>query len=110
MNQIKSNKYNIGGGVGLYIKKNMKFSRRNDLTIMHEKIFESLFVDIHLKNNKSISIGTIYRSSNNKIEVCNNFFEYLSRILKIINQTNKACFLMGDMNFNLLDTNNPIID
>ena len=32
-----------GGGVGLYIKDNLVFSIRDDLTLMREKIFESIF-------------------------------------------------------------------
>ena len=33
--------------VAAYVRNNLKFSVRNDLTIMDEKIFESLFINLH---------------------------------------------------------------
>ena len=37
-----------GGGVGLYIKDNLVFSIRDDLTLMREKTFESIFIDVNI--------------------------------------------------------------
>ena len=48
-----------GGGVGLYI---IVFSIRDDLPLMREKIFESIFVDV-IFNEKTVTCGAVYRSS-----------------------------------------------
>ena len=47
-----------GGGVGMYIKKNIIVSRSPKLSIMHEKIFESLFIYVHFED-RSLTCGTI---------------------------------------------------
>ena len=49
-----------GGGVGLYINCSLNFTLRSDLTIMHEKFFEPLFIKIE-SNNSTIISGVIYR-------------------------------------------------
>ena len=50
-----------GGGVGLYIKDSLNFHVCNDLTLMNEQIFESIFINIQFMK-KEITCGTIYRS------------------------------------------------
>ena len=50
-----------GGGSGLYVQNNLMFSIISDLTIIEERIYESIFITIHFKY-KSIMCGTIYRS------------------------------------------------
>ena len=47
-----------GGVVGLYINCSLNFTMRSDLTIMHEKNFESLFIEIE-SNNSIIICGVI---------------------------------------------------
>ena len=39
-----------GGGVGFFVQGGLKFSIRSDLTIMLEKVFESLFIDVQFGN------------------------------------------------------------
>ena len=51
-----------GGGVGMYMKKNIIFSPCPKLSIMHEKMFESLFINVHFEG-RSLTCGTIYRPS-----------------------------------------------
>ena len=53
-----------GGGVGMYVKKGIDFDIMNNFTIMNEKIFESLFIEITTPGKKLV-YGTIYRSPNN---------------------------------------------
>ena len=50
-----------GGGVGIYISKNMNFKLRRDLNINDENIMESVCVEIITPNKKNIVIGVIYR-------------------------------------------------
>ena len=46
------------GGVGLYIKDSLNFYVCNDLTLMNEQIFETIFINIQFMN-KEITCGTI---------------------------------------------------
>ena len=95
-----------GGGVGLYVNCSLNFTMRSDLTIMHEKFFESLFIEIE-SNNSTIICGVIYKppSKNSKSHAL--FLEHLLNILKSIK--NKPCFLFGNFNYNLLNCDNPHI-
>ena len=58
-----SRKITKGGEVGLYIKNCHKFNLIDKLTIMNEKIFESISIKIQL-HNENLFCGNIYRSSN----------------------------------------------
>ena len=51
----------FGGGVGFYVKDTLNFTVCEKLSIIKEKVFESLFIEINL-NNQPILCGTIYRS------------------------------------------------
>ena len=97
------------GGVALYIQDNIKFSIRNDLTIMDEKLYESLFVDLQI-NSRPLTVGTIYRSPDERVASNNKFLHHLKNTLTIINRKNTPCFLMGDMNFDLLDLDSSAED
>ncbi len=94
-----------GGGVGIYVLDTLNYKVRNDLTIMDDKIFESLFIEIKCKD-KAIVYGTIYRSPNSDIDTNNVFLNYLKKCLKSITNSNKLCFIQGDLNYDLLDIDN----
>ena len=98
-----------GGGVGLYIKNDVKFSLRDDLTVMDEKIFESIFIDLYY-GNKTVTVGTIYRRPDTLIDSNNKFFSHLIPMLKKLKSSNKDCYIMGDQNYNLLETDDPLVD
>lgn len=91
-----------GGGVGLYIKNSINCKVRDDLTIMDDKIFESLFVEIKCAE-KTILFGTIYRSPNPDSDANVIFLNYLKKCTKILNKSKKPCIIQGDLNFNLID-------
>ena len=50
-----------GGGVGFYVKRCHKFTVIDEMTKMHEKVFESIFIKIELLNN-TVRCGIVYRS------------------------------------------------
>ena len=56
-----------GGGVGLFIKKNIAFTVCSKRTIMQEKIFESLFASFEIGGKNAIC-GVIYRSPSINLE------------------------------------------
>ena len=92
-----------GGGVGIYVKDIISFSVCDELKIMEEKLFESIFIKV-IFGGKSIIIicGAIYRTPNletngNDIFLLN-LKNCLSEILPSCN-----CVIGGDFNYNLLN-------
>ena len=65
---------------------------------MHEKNFESLFIDILLHNNQKLTIGTLYRSPNQKSSANAQFIDTLSAILTPISLSKTAVMITGDLN------------
>ena len=104
-----SRSVNIHGGVALYIQDNIKFTIRHDLKIMDEKIYESLFVDLKF-NRRPVTVGTIYRVPDDRIANNNKFLHHLNNALRILHSKQTRCFLMGDMNFDLLDLDSQAED
>ena len=94
-----------GGGVGIFVADSLNYAVRNDLTVMDEGIFESLFIEIK-GVEKSILFGTIYRSPTENPELIKIFMNHLDKCLSIINKSKKSCFIQGDNNFNLMDIDN----
>ena len=91
-----------GGGVGFFVHSKVKFSIRSDLNIMVEKIFESLFIDVQI-GPKTLTCGTIYRSPSRNQDAHSSFINLLTSTLTKIKQSSD-CFLFGDFNYNILDT------
>ena len=68
------------------------------------KKFLSLFFieTLNLKNN--LIFGTVYRSPKQESETVLCFMNHLKECLNAIDKSNKPCFIQGDFNFNLIDT------
>ena len=92
-----------GGGVGFYISEHLHYSVIDDMNIMEEKLFESLFVSVDI-NGKDVICGTIYRKSQNTGH--DFFITNIKRVLKKCEKMNKSTVVMGDLNYDLLDTDN----
>ena len=90
------------GGVGMYIKQNLIFAPCPELSLMHEKSFESLFVTIQFEGRRLIC-GTVYRPPRNDNLTLTCFFQNLNMVLTQKSKTKNKCFIMGDFNFNLLN-------
>ena len=86
----------------MYIKQSLIFTPYAELSIMHEKRFESLFVTIHFEGKRLIC-GTVYRPPRNDNLGLSGFFDSIKLVLGELNKTKSKCFLMGDFNLNLLD-------
>ena len=52
----RNRNFSTGGSVGIFLKHEIKFKRRYDL----ESHLESLWIEICLKNSKSVLIGCYY--------------------------------------------------
>ena len=95
------------GGVGLYVLKSLNYEIREDLTIMEEGKFESLFIEVKGKY-KSFLYGTIYRPPNDTNIVP--YLAYLKKCLGIISRAKKPCIIQGDQNFDLIDTDDTNVN
>ena len=74
---ISSNRVNKkGGGVGIYVTKETKYTIRKDLRFFIEDAIESIFIEINMLGSKNIIIGTIYRPPNNKFDIFENAMKY----------------------------------
>ena len=97
---IGSNRTNKkGGGVGLYVAKQLQHKIRKDLKTEIEDTIETIFTEISMHTGKNIVIGVIYRPPNAKMDT---FQNAINKILEKIEKENKICYLMGDFNIDLL--------
>ena len=92
-----------GGGVSLFIRNTIRYSQRNDLN-MFSADAETVFIEVDksvFKTEKNIVIGLIYRIPNRDAK---QFNDSLSNVLNLIKNENKLCYLLGDYNLNLLNS------
>ena len=85
------------GGVGMYIKQSLIFTPYAELSIMHEKLFESLFVTIHFEGKRLIC-GTVYRPSRNDNLGLSGFFDSIKLVLDELNKTKSKTSLIKRLN------------
>ena len=98
-----------GGGVALYIKKTIHYALRYDLSHMDEGIFESLFIDVQLGKDK-ITCSTIYRSPKQDKFSNIQFQVQLNNVLNTINASKNKAYIMGDLNYDLLQDSHTFTD
>ena len=63
-----------------------------------------MFIEIdegQLNNDKTVIVGVIYRPPNTSIE---SFDTNISSIMDILKKDNEYCYLMGDLNINILNS------
>jgi hypothetical protein len=91
-----------GGGVALFIKNDIQYIERPDLTIMSDSI-ECVHIEIDKKcfaTEKPILVCTIYRPPNTDVALFN---DMLSKHIRSLNPNKYILYLMGDYNINLLN-------
>jgi hypothetical protein len=96
-----------GGGVGIYVKKCFHFTVLANVSIFHDRIFESIFCEITVNPTKKIIVGSIYRptlSVNNLSanDQFNQFCEILTNINFELQKLNSDLYLLGDFNIDVL--------
>ena len=84
------------GGVGLYVRENLKYILRHDLSLSDET-FQGLWIEVETSDRKLIC-EVVYRHPRNQID---SFVNYSYQCLDKIQQENKICVIMGDFNINL---------
>ena len=90
--------YSNAGGVGFYIKEDLEFTVRDDLTISKNE-FEALWIELYNDSQHNMICGIIYRHPDGNVET---FQEYLNSTIEWIHRENKYCMIMGDFNLDLL--------
>lgn len=85
-----------GGGIPIYVKHELKPSKRPDLNVLREGIFESLVVEINLSRKKAF-VCELYRVPGTNESLFNEDIEKILRISK-----EGLLFIGSDQNLNLL--------
>ena len=103
-----------GGGVALFIKDNIEYTIRSELSTFNDQL-ESVFIEINkdaLTTDKNIVIGVIYRIPNRNLK---DFNTQIASVLEQLRIEKKLVYLMGDYNIDLLnagshDLTNEFVD
>ena len=97
-----------GGGVGLYIRSNLQYKIREDLSVFHDRVLESIVLEIEDETQSTFLAAVVYRSSGahptlTQTQQFTDFLQLFDNMLSNINNTNLPCYIMTDSNINLLD-------
>ena len=95
----------VGGGVCVFVKQDFKVDRLYDLSAIAEFGLHILWLKIQIRNLKSFFICTVYRPPNTSINCLDN---ELSNSLVEALFFNKPIFILGDLNCNMLNANDPL--
>ena len=49
-----------GGGTAILVRNGINYKARKDLDQFHEKVIESVFIEISAKNGNNIIVGSLY--------------------------------------------------
>jgi hypothetical protein len=99
-----------GGGVGFFIKNDIKFKIRNDLSPFIEKKFESLSIELTL-NNKKFIVCNYYRPPTQLPNVpfrtqMDEFVDIVDNLSSSLSNLNLPTYILSDSNINLLNLAN----
>ncbi len=96
-----------GGGAGIYVKKTLNYRPLINLTIFHEKIFESVVIEVTPHRGKKVIVGSLYRPGTpvpgltfNEQFHC--FADNLTNCLSTLSNISDNVFLCGDLNLDVL--------
>ena len=90
------------GGVGLFIKDNIQYKIRQDLSVFEQHVFESVFVEVDLQSGSNLIVGVIYRPNTAPKADIDKFMSILLEKMDQVNTEKKIGLIMGDMNVDLL--------
>ena len=99
----KTKSLSQNGGVGLYVKTSLISTPCNELSFKCKE-FETIWVEIEVKDKKNLFFCCAYRHPDSDIDIFTAHFESL-----LPNLINKRVFIMGDFNINLLNYDSHIL-
>ena len=85
------------GGVSLYVRDDLQYQRRFDL---EDVSLDFLWVEIFIKNSKSILVSSAYRPPDSSKYHNRKFSEKLDNMLSTVQNENKEIIISGDLNCN----------
>ena len=85
------------GDVAIYLRDDIEFVERGDLSIFVPQFFEAVFVTL---KPCDITIGVIYRSPLSDTQM---FVRYFNEALGSLKKNSTKFILLGDFNINLLN-------
>ena len=80
------------------MKNSLQFNVINELLVMDEKIFKSLFINVQV-GKETIVCDTIYRSPVDHVKAHLDFRLQLTQCLEKLDAKRK-CYIFGDFNYN----------
>ena len=96
-NMINNCRESRGGGVSILLEQGISYKERKDLWLINDDI-ECVFVEAYL--TKKVLIGVVYRPPDRPIR---NLNDQLKPMLDAIYNLKLPCYLLGDLNINLLN-------
>ena len=97
---LSSRVHKRGGGVLIYVNKNISF---NILSLITNKLFDSIIIELILNNNKKIIFSSIYRTTNIDNDSFTMFFNLLFPTL--FKYVDRKMIICGDFNIDLKNFN-----
>ena len=88
-----------GGGVCVFVRENLSFKLREDLSKNCDAT-QSLSIEISSTKSKNIILSTIYRPPNGDMKQCETYFK---DVFSKNDKNLKNIVLAGDFNINVLD-------
>lgn len=91
-----------GGGVALFIDNTFKFVVREDLSYFSTQL-ELIVAEINPATKDSFFVCSLYRPPGVSVAELDAFKEFVNKfVLKVNHSRVKACYILGDININLL--------
>ena len=98
---IRKDRSRSGGGVFIYLRNSINYKVRHDLIPTE---LECVCIEIMKPHSKPFPVITVYRPPNAPSE----FFKSLEKLIKAIDDENKEMYILGDLNCDMLKTNNDL--
>ena len=93
---VRKNRNLDGGGVAIYILKDLEFAVRDDLMTYNS---ENVTIQLKIGNYKSFIVTALYRPSDKPVK----YFDELESLISSIESEDKNTIMLGDTNCNFLD-------
>ena len=90
-----------GGGVGVYVKNGLEWKRRTE---WESDSTECIWLEIFIKNTKSLLIACYYRPPNSSKHLSKNFNNAFNESLIAAQKEQKEIIILGDFNANYLNS------
>ena len=106
--KFRNREHTRGGGVGLYIRSDIKYKLRNDIVNTNTDI-EHLKLEVTLRNkNSNLLLGIFYQPNFDNLAKSKWLHKFDDILSYACSRWNKSIVICGDMNFDLSKPDEPI--